>query len=523
MKTTISLILILAFAGQFAMAQQFNPDVAEKSLVRIEIKLETSQGTKGYACTGFLWQRNDWVVTSLHAMKKGASIEVIYGNKYTRTAEVYKVYQDADLVLLKTDVDKKPLSIETIPIGEAGKDAVLFREKLYTIGYHGGATGYRTIPLEKGGAKPEVLETLVVKKDELNTLINLGFPKIDMQVVYLSGSLLPGYSGAPIYNLKGELIGIGNGGLENGTINVSWAIPAKYLDNLVNSQTSELPQNLEKISLLMSSQVEVDLSSSSGTPEDMQQKMAEQYAVYQGGKLEFIQTKNRSIEQMYSSSYDPENLDKFAKDLEDNGLHIDYEFIRYDIFEDLDFGVTIAVPEGSNLVYDPGTETFTADLTNYPLYNYFSLAYFGYVDANYEIEDVDEAANLLIDGLETAIGEQVGGFTEDKDYTYVNEIDDEREIVYVLFQGNKTYLDDGENDHSLGIYLTVLKDQNKYFYSMATITIPIYQLADAFKNGINCVDDYESNSKACEYFEQYMRIMAACHLTTFSNIDVASE
>jgi len=519
MKKTINLLLILLFAGQFVFAQKFNPDVTEKSLVRVEI----TQGTKGYACSGFLWKRNDWVVTSLHAMKQGATYKVVYGNKFYRNATPIKVYKDADLVLLKTDVDSKPVSIETQPIMSANTQPLNFGDKVYAQGYHGGATGHRTTPLEKGDANPEILQSLVVKKDEINTLINLGFPKIDMQVVYLSGSLLPGYSGSPIYNLKGELIGIGNGGLENGTNNVSWAIPAKYLTNLENSTTSELPQNLEKISLLMSSQVEVDLSSSSGADEDMQQKMAEQYAVYSGGALEFIQTKNRSFEQMYNTSYDPENLDYFAEDLEDNGLHIDYEFIRYDIFEDLDFGVTIAVPEGSNLAYDPSNGVFTANLTNYPLYNYFSLQYYGFVDTDWTIEDVDHAADLVIEQLEATIGQYVGGFTEDDEYTYRNEIDDDREAVYVLFQGNNTYLDDYQNEHSIGLYLTVLKDQNKYFYSMASITVPIYQLADAFENGIDCVNDYDSNSDGCEYFEQYMRVMAACHLTTFSNIDFASE
>ncbi len=477
MKTTISLILILALAGQFAMAQKFNPDVSEKSLVRVEI----TQGTKGYACSGFLWKRNDWVVTSLHAMKQGATYKVVYGNKYYRNATPVKVYKDADLVLLKTDADQKPLSIQTTPIMSANTEPVSFGDKVYAQGYHGGATGHRTTPLEKNDANPETLQSLVVKKEELNTLINLGFPKIDMQVIYLSGSLLPGYSGSPIYNLKGELIGIGNGGLENGTNNVSWAIPAKYLADLENSQSAELPQNLEKISLLMSSQVEVDLSSSSGADEDMQQKMVEQYAVYYGGTLEFIQTKNRSIDQMYQTSYDPENLDKFAEELEENGLQIDYDFIRYDIFEDLDFGVTIAVPEGSSLVYNPDNGVFTANLTNYPLYNYFSLEYYSLVDTEWAIENVDMAANLLIDQLEAAIGQHVGGFTEDEDFSYRNEIDDDREAVYVLFQGNNTYLDDYENEHSLGIYLTVLKDRNRYFYSMATITIPIYQLAGDLK------------------------------------------
>ncbi|MCF8365505.1 MAG: serine protease [Bacteroidales bacterium] len=519
MKKTISAILVLLFIGQFAIAQKFNPDISEKSLVRVEI----THGNKGYACSGFLWQHKNWIVTSLHAMKKGATYKVVYGNKYYRDAVVYKVYKDADLVLLKSDEDSKPLSIEVTPITSYSETKVSFGDKLYAQGYHGGATGHRTTPLEKGDANPEVLESLVVKKEELAALVNLGFPKIDLPVLFLSGSLLPGYSGSPIYNTKGELVGIGNGGLEKGQNNVSWAIPATYLNNLEQSTTSALPDKLEQISLLMSSQVEVDLTSSSGGEEAIQQLMEEQYAVYSGGALEFIKTKNRSFEQMYNTAYDPDNLDYFARDLEENGLLIDYSYIKYDIFEDVAFGVTIAVPEGSNLIYDPANGTFTADLTNYPLFNYFSLAFYGYVDHNYEIEDVDQAANLLLEQLDVMIGGEVGGFAEDEEYTYRNEIDDDREMVYVLYQGNNSFLDENQDEHMLGIYLTVLKDENRIFYSMATITIPIYQLADAFSNGIDCENSYDLHPDYCEYFEQYMRIMAACHLTTFSSINYAAD
>jgi hypothetical protein len=55
---------------------------------------------------------------------------------------------------------------------------------------------------------------------------------LDIHLFRYNGNLLPSNSGAPIFNKQGKLVGIGNGGLEKGTVNISWAIPAKYISEL---------------------------------------------------------------------------------------------------------------------------------------------------------------------------------------------------------------------------------------------------------------------------------------------------
>lgn len=517
MKKSISILLITLVLGIVAQAQTLNPEQTRKSLVRIEIV----KGTKGYACSGFIWKKPEWVVTSLHAMKQGADIKVVYDNKFYRSASVYKVFKNADLVLLKTDIDQRPLSTEVVALKTYNHQKPQFREKLYAQGYHGGSKGFRTTPLEKGDASPETLQFLVVKKDERDMLINLGFPKINLNIYFLSGSLLPGYSGSPIYNTKGDLVAIGNGGLENGATGVSWAIPANYLDTLETFGTPDLPANLEKISLLMSSQVEVDIQSNA--EDAVQQQMEQYYQVYEGGDFEFIKTKNRSFEEMYNTSLDTENLDHFAEDLEANKLTIDYDYIRFDLYEDVNNGVTIAVPEDSRLVYNQQSGAFSVDLSNYEHMDYFRLEYAGFIDQNHEIEDVDMAADLVLDGIDQLVGSEVGGFYEDDDYTYRVEYDDDREMVYIMYTGNNTFLDNYNEEKELNIYLTVLRNGNSFFYSMTTIAVPVERLDELAETGLDCVDHYDENPDACEYFEQFMRVLAASHLTTFSGTSFARK
>jgi len=52
-----------------------------------------------------------------------------------------------------------------------------------------------------------------------------GSPSLDIKVLSIQSHLLPGHSGAPLLTKSGQVVGIGNGGLDLGRIEVGWAIP----------------------------------------------------------------------------------------------------------------------------------------------------------------------------------------------------------------------------------------------------------------------------------------------------------
>jgi S1-C subfamily serine protease len=178
MKKRISIILIINFAALLGFAQ-FDPDASSKSLVRVMVK---GSGTANL-CTGFIWEKDEYIVTSLHSMKKNGVIQVQYLNKYWRDAEVVKTLPKCDLVLLKTNLAAKPLSVPVTPIRSYSSN-VKFPDKIYAQGYHGGAEGHRTQSLEKGHANPETIEFIVVKEESKLMIANLGIPQKNLPILY---------------------------------------------------------------------------------------------------------------------------------------------------------------------------------------------------------------------------------------------------------------------------------------------------------------------------------------------------
>ena len=52
-----------------------------------------------------------------------------------------------------------------------------------------------------------------------------GSPHIDQTVMSLSGAIQNGYSGAPILTWEGRVVGVANGGLKEGSVDIGWAMP----------------------------------------------------------------------------------------------------------------------------------------------------------------------------------------------------------------------------------------------------------------------------------------------------------
>lgn len=232
-------VLVLSFGCTPAVAE-YHPGRLSRSVVKVLVKDQLGVSS---VATGFLWQRADLVVTSLHLMntKSNAKVIVEFG-KIKRHGKVVSVLSGADLVLLKVN----RVVSGWYPIYRYSPDKPPYKAPLYALGYHRGASGLSSRELRKGYVEPELLSNLL-PPDAVEKLRQAAVINVDLPIYYLEGSLLPGFSGAPVVDDQGVLVGIGNGGIRKGAASVSWVIPARYLNQLIRSDVSQLPAKLEDV------------------------------------------------------------------------------------------------------------------------------------------------------------------------------------------------------------------------------------------------------------------------------------
>ena len=233
MRLILAILLTWATAAH-AAGPQDGPDgatliQAAKSVVQV-----ISSGCPGEegdrAGSGFVLGEGGLIVTDLHVIAGCASYQVKYPGIDELPATVAHVLTARDLALLKVD---HPPAVPGLQLAAMPPQV---KEELDVIGFPLGLPAYddaglhvtlatQLTPALRDGLDPQTL-------DELKSV---GSPTLDTQVVRVDGNLLPGNSGAPLIDYQGKVAGIGDGGLERGTVGIGWATRPQYVDQLLNS------------------------------------------------------------------------------------------------------------------------------------------------------------------------------------------------------------------------------------------------------------------------------------------------
>ncbi len=208
---------------------------AHKVLERVSqsvVKIEA--GTS--SATGFIWKDPQFVVTSLHVIDGQRKITANYVNANgqivaSSPAIVERVLKKSDLVMLRLENPQKR------PVLQADLSPLKVKQSLDAVGFPLNIAGYSSteVKVRFGGDQlRSILPSKVLKK--------IGeYPSITLKILNLEGNLVPGLSGGPIVDDKGQVVGIVDGGLESGAIGISWGIPASELQLLAQSTDNTLP------------------------------------------------------------------------------------------------------------------------------------------------------------------------------------------------------------------------------------------------------------------------------------------
>lgn len=234
MYKTWTVIIVSFLLGSHSLLAQSNPYI-------FQIRCK-SDGIESQ--TGFSVADKNGIITALHGVIK------CFGENGRISAFALGSDKDeSDLNIVSADIanDVALLSSQKIknglPIADCHSNSCIsYREQYYVLGHPLGITAQipTTVRIRQN-FKP--LETwLSPAKPEVQTAMrDRHSPDLTTQVFNVEGHLLHGHSGAPLINDKDEVIGVVNGGLLDGTVEIAWAIPYR---NITLKSVSEIASTL---------------------------------------------------------------------------------------------------------------------------------------------------------------------------------------------------------------------------------------------------------------------------------------
>lgn len=253
-KLTIALIINLLLVTFLASTLFAQIPTETPYIFRIEVS-ECKNEPAIRRQTGFLIRDENvtGIVTALHGVADCPQIRAIGTESEFADLQIVEVDIGRDLALLWSERAEAAASgglrIETDLEATEG-------DSIYTIGYP--VNLVEQLPTRQMTLRGTTQLINLVPDNLVKPLYDRKSPDLGIQVLSIEGHLLPGHSGAPIFNQDNRLIGVGNGGLDSGRVGISWAIPWREIDwEPVSDQISDdiSPEIVEALNSLRESNV----------------------------------------------------------------------------------------------------------------------------------------------------------------------------------------------------------------------------------------------------------------------------
>ena len=169
--------------------------------------------------TGFFISNKGYIATNYHVVKGAKEIQVEFiqkGNKSSYQAKVVSTDMENDVAIIKID-DPSFTKLSNIPFSIANTEKEVGSE-VFALGY----------PMTQlMGAEIKFTDGKISSKS--------GF-RGDEKMYQISVPIHPGNSGGPLFDTKGNLVGITSSGLDKGiSENVNYAIKIQYLKKLMDA------------------------------------------------------------------------------------------------------------------------------------------------------------------------------------------------------------------------------------------------------------------------------------------------
>ncbi len=202
----LSIFVLCAFLPAFVVAQEVVTDLVKKvSKAVVIVYTYDSQGNATGQGTGFFVSADGAIITNYHVLKGVASTKVKTASGKSFSVKRI-IAEDKENDLVKIAINAKEITFPTVPLA---KEDVEVGQRVVVIGG----------PL---GLEGTVSDGIVSAVRDIPT-----FGKI----IQMTAPISHGSSGSPVFNMKGEVVGIATLMLKEGQ-NLNFAIPASKIKTI---------------------------------------------------------------------------------------------------------------------------------------------------------------------------------------------------------------------------------------------------------------------------------------------------
>ena len=240
----LTILVLLLLAWNIFLTSELsiikNSQYSDSDLVTVEVDGISTDFTKiveenrnavcaisadGNISSGFAYSQigsDVYVVTSYHGVAGAMRVDVIFNNNYRVTSEIigYDPYSDLAVLVLNS-----PYEMPTIAKGNS--EALKAGEFLIAIGTKGTADTANSVELGMVSYRLRTILNSIMIEDY--------YQEYYSSLIQLTASLQKGYSGAPLFNMNGDVVGIVTMAKDNENIYAFPIDEASYIiENIIN-------------------------------------------------------------------------------------------------------------------------------------------------------------------------------------------------------------------------------------------------------------------------------------------------
>ena len=312
-------------AGATRLSRPTDENVAS-ALVRVRSRCPK----KNRQGQGFLIEGGRRVVTVRHLVAgcSAFSVDLYTGDDHdtiadTLTARLTRTLKAEDLALLEL-----PTPATALPALSWQSDPPAAGTGIYVVARWLGASGITAAEMEVAFGSRKLRSHIDGMQAVMTEIERVGSPSLELDIVNLTKSIVPGTSGSPIVDGNGTVVAIADGGLKGGITGVNWAIPAHHVNRLKSSA--------EPLPTIADAGPAGALFSAEPDPT--------QVTTLSCGAYQLTRLRSLSFAEATALSDDPGGLVFLLSQTTVNPATI-----RFDVYEHLATGAAVVVPQGITL------------------------------------------------------------------------------------------------------------------------------------------------------------------------------